>query len=603
MVGAVLHQEMLLGGRRNRLHVFRWLYAGWLIFVVFFLFVQFMQEELAVASARVFSDLGATDHHASAPQVVGNRFAASFVWQQLLLLFLAAPIFAAGAIVDEKRQGTLSYLLLSEMEVRQLLVGKLLGRLAQVLLWLMAGLPLFALMAGYGGIEPITMVFLFTGLVMPAVALVSLSLLGSVHCRQTRDAVLAVYGVLLLGWLAVTWLGGPLRHLDPLWVLEPAWEAAGAIDLPEAGRRLLVSALVWGAIAGVSLIVAGMRLLPVFRREMESTRSEKKHWFVGEREPLEDQPIRWREQHVEGLAPNPTLRRVPQWLGIVFVACLATASSLTILYLSLVPGATFIDIIEALMQLNIRKLALLMPDASGRFLTQAIVVMLLGSLVVGVRCAGAITQERERHTWEAILLTPISARQIALGKLWGIIRASYWYLLAYAAPAVSLSVLGGVMSLIYTLAWLAATVLAMYFIGAAGLWCSVRSSNSWKALLQTMGFGYLGGLAIFVVTSPLIAVIALILLLLLLILDAILKTNMASIGFANFGNFMRVFFFGAAGGLALAFFLLARWCISRVQRWIADRDRTRFWYDAPLYRRSRPSLDDLERSLPRRRDV
>ena len=602
MVGAVLHQEMLLGGRRNRLHVFRWLYAGWLIVVVLFLFVQFMQEELAVATARVFSDLGATDHHASAPQVVGNRFAVSFVWQQMLLLFLAAPIFAAGAIVDEKRQGTLAYLLLSEMEVRQLLVGKLLGRLAQVMLWLMAGLPLFALMAGYGGIEPITMVFLFAGLVMPALALVSLSLLGSVHCRQTRDAVLAVYGLLLLGWLGVTWLGGPLRHLDPLWVLEPAWEAAGAIDLPEAGRRLLVSALAWGGIAGASLVVAGMRLLPLFRREMESSRVEKKRWFVGEREPLEDQPIRWREQHVEGLAPNPTLRRVPQWLGIVFVACLATASCLTILYLSLVPGATFVDIIEALMQLNIRKLAQLMPDASGRFLTQAIVVMLLGSLVVGVRCAGAITQERERHTWEAILLTPISARQIALGKLWGIIRASYWYLLAYAAPAVSLSVLGGVMSLVYTLAWLAATVLAMYFIGAAGLWCSVRSSNSWKALLQTMGFGYLGGLAIFVVTSPLIAVIALILLLLLLILDSILKTNMASIGFANFGNFMRVFFFGAAGGLALAFFFLARAFISRVQRWIADRDRTRFWYDAPLYRRSRSAIDDIERS-PRRRDV
>jgi ABC-type transport system involved in multi-copper enzyme maturation permease subunit len=602
MVGAVLHQEMLLGGRRNRLHVFRWLYAGWLVLVVFFLFVQFMQEELAVASARVFSDLGATDHHASAPQVVGNRFAASFVWQQLLLLFLAAPIFAAGAIVDEKRQGTLTYLLLSEMEVRQLLVGKLLGRLAQVILWLMAGLPLFALMAGYGGIEPITIAFLYAGLLMPALALVSLSLLMSVHCRQTRDAVLAVYGLLLLGWLGVTWLGGPLRHLDPLWVLEPAWEAAGAIDLAEAGRRLLVSALLWGAIAAASLVVAGVRLLPLFRREMESTRVAKKHWFVGEREPLDDQPIRWREQHVEGLAPNPTLRRVPQWLGIVLVACLATASSVTILYLSLVPGATFVDVIEALMQLNVRKLAQLMPDASGRFLTQSIVVMLLGSLIVGVRCAGAITQERERHTWEAVLLTPISARQIALGKLWGVIRASYWYLLAYAAPAVSLSVLGGVLSLVYTLAWLAATVLAMYFIGAAGLWCSVRSTNSWKSLLQTMAFGYVGGLAIFVVTSPLIAVLALILLLLLLILDLILKTNMASIGFANMANFMRVFFFGAAGGLALAFLLLARAFISRVQRWIADRDRTRFWYDAPQYRRSRLTFDDLERSPPRRRD-
>jgi ABC-type transport system involved in multi-copper enzyme maturation permease subunit len=601
MVGAVLHQEMLLGGRRNRLHFFRWLYAGWLVVVVFFLFLQFMGEELDVARTRIMTNLEATDHHASAPQVVGNRFATTFVWQQLLLLFLATPIFAAGAIVDEKRQGTLTYLLLSEMEVRQLLVGKLLGRLAQVMLWLLAGLPLFALMAGYGGIEPITLVFLFVGLVMPAVALISMSLLASVHCRQTRDAVLAVYGVLLLGWLGVTWVGGPLQHLDPLWVLEPAWEAANGIDLPEASRRLLVAGLAWGAIAGLSLVVAGMRLLPLYRREMENVRSEKRRWFVGEREPVDDHPIRWREQHVEGLAPNPTLRRVPQWLGIVVVACLATASSLTILYLSLVPSASFIDVIEALMQLNVRKLSLLMPDASGRFLTQAVVVMLLGSLIVGVRCAGAITQERERHTWEAVLLTPISARQIALGKLWGIIRSSYWYLLAYAAPAVSLSVLGGVLSLVYTLAWLAATVLAMYFIGAAGLWCSVRSTNSWKSLLQTMAVGYVGGLLIYVVVSPFIAVFALLLLLLLLILDAILKTNMASIGFNNMADFMRVFYFGSAAGLALAFLLLARWFINRVQRWIADRDRTRFWYDAPLSRRSRMGSDDRERS-PRRRD-
>jgi len=246
--------------------------------------------------------------------------------------------------------------------------------------------------------------------------------------------------------------------------------------------------------------------------------------------------------------------------------------------------------------------AVLMPDASGRFFTQAVVVMLLGSLVVGVRCAGAITQERERHTWEAILLTPISARQIALGKLWGIIRACYWYLLAYAAPAVSLSVLGGILSLVYTLAWLATTVLAMYFIGAAGLWCSVRSTNSWKSLLQTMAVGYAGGLAIYAIVSPVIFAFALILLLLLLILDTILKTNMASFGFKNWANFMQVFYFGSAAGLALTFMLLARLFIKRVQRWIADRDRTRFWHDAPLYRRSRHALDDVARSPLRHRD-
>ena len=31
MIGPILHQEMLLGGRRYRLHVLRWIYAGWLV--------------------------------------------------------------------------------------------------------------------------------------------------------------------------------------------------------------------------------------------------------------------------------------------------------------------------------------------------------------------------------------------------------------------------------------------------------------------------------------------------------------------------------------------------------------------------------------------
>ena len=100
----------------------------------------------------------------------------------------------------------------------------------------------------------------------------------------------------------------------------------------------------------------------------------------------------------------------------------------------------------------------LLPDAGTGFLIQSLVVMLLASLVVGIRCSGAITGERERQTWEALLLTPLSARQVVRGKLWGIMGASYWYLLAYAAPAAVLSALGGLLALWWTVLWLAVTV-------------------------------------------------------------------------------------------------------------------------------------------------
>src|SRR5947209_16116918 len=167
--------------------------------------------------------------------------------------------------------------------------------------------------------------------------------------------------------------------------------------------------------------------------------------------------------------------------------------------------------------------------------------MLLASLVVGVRCSGSITGEREKQTWEALLLTPMSAKSMIHGKLWGVMASSYWYLLAYGATAVLFAALGGVLALFWTVIWLSATVLAMYYIGAAGLYCSARSKNSWRSLLGTVVYGYLGGLCIFLVASPVTAILALVLILLLAIMDIFLKTGVASLALQSFPVFRQVF--------------------------------------------------------------
>src|SRR5262249_37452172 len=163
--------------------------------------------------------------------------------------------------------------------------------------------------------------------------------------------------------------------------------------------------------------------------------------------------------------------------------------------------------------------------AGGAFMIQALVVMLLASFVIGIRCSGAVCGERERQTWEALLLTPLETRQLIRAKLWGIIGASYPYLLAYAVPALLLSLLGGPKAVFWTGIWLAVTWLAMFFVGAAGLWCSVRSKSSWRSLLGTLGFSYLGGFLLWLVTSPATFILALIIVLILMLVDKLLKTN------------------------------------------------------------------------------
>jgi ABC-type transport system involved in multi-copper enzyme maturation permease subunit len=588
MVGPVLHQELLLGSRRNRLYVFRWFYAAWLVAQVFYFWFQFQGEDYARRAALYAQGLNVTANEGSAPEVVGARFAETFVAQQMLFLVLVVPAFVAGAVTDEKRRGTLQYLLTSDLEARHILLGKLLGRVAQVALLGLAGLPLFALLAGFGGVEPLTLLFAALVLLMPLFGLAAAALLASVWCRQTRDAVLGLYAVGAVGWLLVWAVGGPLRYFDPLYVLAPAWGPRDSVELAEAGRRLLVEGLCWGGVAAVCLGAAVWQLRPAYVRELESVRpAGRRHWYSAERVPVNDEPVHWRERHVEGLAPNPALRRVPQWLGIAVVAGLTIVSSLAILWASLAPGKGVGDVLRAVVQVRPDKVRALLPDAGVGFLVQGVAVMVLASLVVGIRCSGSVTGERERQTWEALLLTPLSAKQLIRGKMWGIMGASYWYLLAYAAPALTLSVFGGPLALFWTLLWLAVTVLAMYFVGAAGLWCSVRAKNSWRALLGTLGLAYLGGTGIYLITSPIMAILALLLVLGLYFIDLFTGTHMADLAVRNLKSFLQLFSAASSVGLALIFWLMARLFLNRAQRWVADRERTRHWHEEPLYRRAR----------------
>jgi ABC-type Na+ efflux pump permease subunit len=243
------------------------------------------------------------------------------------------------------------------------------------------------------------------------------------------------------------------------------------------------------------------------------------------------------------------------------------------------------------MELNIRKLSSSLPDASQGFWVQGLAALFLFSLIVGIRCATAIAGEREKQTWEAVLLTPMTAKQIVRGKLWGVMGASLWYLLAYAAPAVSLAAFGGPLALFYTVLWILVTILAMYFIGAAGLWCSVRARDSWRSLLNTMAVGYLGGLVLYLVITPAIGIVVAVLLIVLVIVDLALGTSFTAMSMQAglFGPGMaRVIFVSSCVSLVVAFWLMARFIfLNRTVRWIADRDRTRHWHDEPMYRRSR----------------
>lgn len=547
MIGPVLSQELLFGSRRGRQQIFRRVYAGWLVLqLLIFYWIYLVQSNWL--GAKLFG--GEIDPQAAS--AFGSRFTAVLVGQQFVLLLLATPAFTAGAITDEKTRGTLQYLLTADLTPWEIIVGKLLGRIAQVALLSLAALPLICFIGVFGGLNLVALPVLFAVTLAPLFALGSASLLASVWSKQTRDAVLGVYLCVLAGYL-LSWATDSWAFVDPLHVLEPSWGSSG--DMAEVARRLLVSMFAWGSIGVFCLVLAVWRLRPAYLRQLQGEgRSKRRRWWRARRTAVPDEPIRWKERHVEGLAPLAALRRIPRWCGMGVIFLVTLVSSALIVWSHYGP-------------------------AGKAFYVQGVIALLAAALLIGLRCSGAVTGERERQTWEALLLTPLAVRHLIRGKLWGIIGASYPYLLAYAVPALALALVGGWEATFWTVLLLGVTWLAMAFVGAAGLWCSVRAKSSWRSLLGTTLIGYGGGFFLLGIAFPVAGIVFLVMWATLAILDW-LSGNQYGLAtwWQKAFDFYTLCTFLA---LVLGFVGMTWFFLVDAQKYVADRERIRHWKEEP----------------------
>jgi ABC-type transport system involved in multi-copper enzyme maturation permease subunit len=580
MIGPLFYQEMLLGSRRTREHIFRWVYAGWLIVLIFYF-----------ALIGFFTKAPFFNFQTYTPEVC-HSFVEFFLVQHFILLLIVTPAFVLGGISDEKTRGTLQYLLTTELGSVHIIVGKLLGRIYEVLLLALAGIPVFCMLGAFGGVEPILLVATILVTVFVVVGVASATFLASVWAKKTIDAILVLYfvGTIVFGGVVVLdsfgW-AGPLVYLLPSYILEPALAPADSAAIREVGQRLILGLFAWGTLTTFCVALASWRLRPAYIRQLENEgRQRKARFWIAERKPVSEEPVLWKERHVEGLAPVRALRTIPRWLGISLIFGATVLSSGLILYFHIKPGYSLTRIAEMLVRLEFLDVAGAIQPAYEAFQIQGVVAMLFFSLLVGIRCSGAVTGERERMTWEALLLTPLTSQQLIRGKLWGILTVSYVYLLAYAIPVIPLSLLGGVSSLIWILIPLGVSILAMYYIGAAGLWSSVRAKGSWRSLLLTLLFGYVGGFIIYACTSPVLIIAAIFIYLFLTLIDTQLGTDLAQATGSGFARNRDLFLLASYLGLALIFWLTARFFLHSAQKWVSDRERTRHWHDEPAPRRT-----------------
>jgi ABC-type transport system involved in multi-copper enzyme maturation permease subunit len=374
-----------------------------------------------------------------------DSYVALILQFQLQLVMGITPAIMASCLGKEKERGTLFALFGTQLTSRRIVLGTLLGRLALIVPVFFAALPVLVFMTTVTGQGFTILILALAQQMIVAFGLGAVSLLFAIWVRRTSDAVIVSYLVLGLCYallLVLTfsvpgafWFD-PVENLNRL-VSEGTWLA------------FVCQLAAWVLLGAACLPVAWGRLRKVCL-EQRDKRPARRIWAF--RPPVGNNAIRWRECYVIGLAPIPILRIVPRWLGLMGVFTFSAVLAGVIADRA-APGFLMalcnLNFVQAFADLQTR------GDAIAESVwVMGLVFILLADLLLLVRCMTSVAEEKRRKTWDDLLLTAQSFREITNGKMWGILQATVPFILAFALPVCLLAAVGGPKAICIAALWI-----------------------------------------------------------------------------------------------------------------------------------------------------
>jgi ABC-type transport system involved in multi-copper enzyme maturation permease subunit len=374
-----------------------------------------------------------------------SRYFAILLHVQLVAVLAVVPALAAGCLGQEKERGTLFALFGTELTSRQILAGKLLGRLMLIMPLALTTLPALAFLSSMTSRGLPVLILALAQEAILAFAVGAASILFGIWVRRAADAIVAAYLFLGLAYLIIR---GLTSSLPMMWWFDPTDNLS---DLLNSGSWwvFLAHLAAWAVLGGICLRLGWGRLRKVCVEEHDR-RPSRRLWAF--RPAVGNNPIRWRECYVIGLTPLPILRIVPRRLAVVLVFAFSAAIAGLIaqnLAPGFVPALVNMDPAGAVANLRLRR------DAIKESVPlMGLVFVLAANLLIGVRCGTSVAEEKRRNTWDDLLLTAQSFREITTGKMWGVLQATVPYIIAYALPVFVLAWAGGPGAVITAAVWL-----------------------------------------------------------------------------------------------------------------------------------------------------
>ena len=279
----------------------------------------------------------------------------------------------------------------------------------------LAGLPILAILFAWNGLSLGQLAAFFVLVAAVGFGGGGLAVAASIVSRRGRDALLSVYILMLVLLLSplLAQVGLPAQAAKWLYWFNPVVSVNTLVEDGHAGSALVASAF-WLAAGLVGVAVAAWRMRPSCLAAGDITKKSRRPIWVP---PLGERPMLWKELYIERVG---TLGRFGRWLGMLITVAIGGGS--------LVLGAI---ILSDVVWPRTDGSAVGATNFLSTFLTES--GTFLGWLLqwaIGLRAAVSIASERERATWDALLMSPLEAAEIVRAKLFGSLYALRWMVAA-----------------------------------------------------------------------------------------------------------------------------------------------------------------------------
>jgi ABC-2 type transport system permease protein len=486
LTGPIFDKELRVSSRRRRNYVLRCAYVALLaVFVV----AVWLDEVQHVSRSGLYS--------VSRMARAGKEIVVTIVWFQFCATQFLAVVMLSTSINDEVYKRTLGTLLTTPITSFQIVTGKLLSKLLQIILLVAISLPLLAVVRIFGGVPWDYVISSLCITLTTVIFAGSVSLFFSIFSR--RAYVVIILTVLALGTLfgsflflamgifGFSWGGQVNAPVTALFHLNPYMLLALNADLMISPRLAGWVNASWFSHCGIMLAASAAVLFASVRlvRKIALAQTIGGAGVFGR---LRRAKPTKAVKDTAGAKSAGRIRRV-KGPPIIWKELISRRSSREKLFVMTIIGVQLV-MIAAMYLFPYVASATSMEEAHAAYIG---IFMGLGVLSVTVFSATCIASEKEARSWPLLLTTTVSDWEILFSKVVGVLRRSLpvWVmLLVYLVPfggIVAFGVLGVVVLVIGTTVFLcgtglyvssrlrrASTAVAANFVLAGSVWSALH---------------------------------------------------------------------------------------------------------------------------------